>query len=72
LHEGISDFGDNASAMTRMMNAVEHLMLAGFISQVFEAQPQALADIAFVWTGLLASSASQRSFPSAYRRSSTA
>lgn len=39
LHEGISDFGDNASAMTRMMNAVEHLMLAGFILQVFEAQP---------------------------------
>jgi hypothetical protein len=53
LHEGISDFGDNASAMTRMMNAVEHLMLAGFIFQVFEAQPQALADIAFVLDGPL-------------------
>lgn len=53
LHEGISDFGDNASAMTRMMNAVEHLMLAGFISQVFAAQPQALADIAFVLDGPL-------------------
>jgi hypothetical protein len=53
LHEGISDFGDNASAMTRMMNAIEHLMLAGFISQVFEAQPQALADIAFVLDGPL-------------------
>lgn len=53
LHEGISDFGDNASAMTRMMNAVEHLMLAGFISQVFEAQPQALSDIAFVLDGPL-------------------
>lgn len=54
LHEGISDFGDNASAMTRMMNAMEHLMLAGFISQVFEVQPQALADIAFVLDGPLA------------------
>lgn len=53
LHEGISDFGDNASAMTRMMNAVEHLMLAGFISQVFEVQPQALADISFVLDGPL-------------------
>lgn len=53
LHEGISDFGDNASAMTRMMNAIEHLMLAGFISQVFEAQPQALANIAFVLDGPL-------------------
>ena len=53
LHEGISDFGNNASAMTRMMNAVEHLLLAGFISQVLEAQPQALADIAFVLDGPL-------------------
>jgi hypothetical protein len=31
LHEGISDFGDNSSAMTRMMNAVEHLLLASFV-----------------------------------------
>jgi hypothetical protein len=53
LHEGITDFGDNSSAMTRMMNAVEHLMLAGFILQVFEAQPQALSDIAFVLDGPL-------------------
>lgn len=27
LHNGISDFGDNTSAVTRMMNAVEHLLL---------------------------------------------
>lgn len=54
LHEGISDFGDNASAMTRMMNAMEHLMLAAFIIQVFECQPQALSDIAFVMDGPLA------------------
>lgn len=54
LHEGISDFGDNASAMTRMMNAIEHLMLGGFISQVYEAQPQALANIAFILDGPLA------------------
>lgn len=54
LHEGISDFGDNASAMTRMMNAMEHLMLAGFILQVFETQPQALSEITFVLDGPLA------------------
>ena len=53
LHEGISDFGDNASAMTRLMNAAEHLMLAGFILQVFDVQPQALANIAFVVDGPL-------------------
>jgi len=54
LHEGISDFGDNTSAMTRMMNAVEHLMLASFIQQVFEIQASALSNIAFVLDGPLA------------------
>src|SRR6185312_7207004 len=43
LHEGISDFGDNASAMTRMMNAIEHLMLAAFILEVQRAQPNKLS-----------------------------
>lgn len=54
LHEGISDFGDNTSAMTRMMNAIEHLMLAAFVQQVFEVQPSALSNIAFVLDGPLA------------------
>lgn len=54
LHEGISDFGDNASAMTRMMNAIEHLMLGAFMQQVLEVQPSALANIAFVLDGPLA------------------
>lgn len=54
LHEGISDFGDNSSAMTRMMNAIEHLMLGAYIKQVFDIHPGALADIAFVMDGPLA------------------
>lgn len=54
LHEGISDFGDNSSAMTRMMNAVEHLLLGAYIKQVFDIHPGALADIAFVLDGPLA------------------
>lgn len=54
LHEGISDFGDNSGAMTRMMNALEHLMLASFIQQIFSCQPQALSDIVFVMDGPLA------------------
>ncbi len=33
LHEDISDFVDNTSAMTRMMNAIEHLLLAALIRQ---------------------------------------
>lgn len=54
LHEGISDFGDNSGAMTRMMNATEHLMLASFIQQIFLSHPKALSEIAFVVDGPLA------------------
>ncbi|EID1776898.1 hypothetical protein LA924_004863, partial [Salmonella enterica subsp. enterica serovar Cotham] len=35
LHEDISDFGNNTSAMTRMMNVIEHLLLVTLIHQVF-------------------------------------
>lgn len=54
LHEGISDFGNNTSAMTRMMNAVEHLLLVAFIMELLEADPASLAKIAFVMDGPLA------------------
>jgi hypothetical protein len=54
LHEGISDFGDNTSAMTRMMNAVEHLLLAAFILELRQNNPAALTRIAFVIDGPLA------------------
>lgn len=54
LHEGLSDFGDNAGAMTRMMNAVEHLLLAAFILELFRGNPAALGKIAFVIDGPLA------------------
>jgi hypothetical protein len=54
LHEGLSDFGDNASAMTRMMNAVEHLLLGAFILELLNSTPSALSKIAFVIDGPLA------------------
>jgi hypothetical protein len=54
LHEDISDFGNNTSAMTRMMNAVEHLLLAGLVNQVFRVDPRALSKMAFVMDGPLA------------------
>jgi hypothetical protein len=54
LHEDVSDFGNNTSAMTRMMNAVEHLLLAALIQQVFDANPRALAKMAFIIDGPLA------------------
>ncbi|AKD57606.1 hypothetical protein [Spirosoma radiotolerans] len=54
LHEGISDFGNNTSAMTRMMNAVEHLLLVAFITELIEADPASLGKVAFVMDGPLA------------------
>lgn len=54
LHEGISDFGDNSAAMTRMMNAMEHLMIAAFILEVERGDVVRLADLTFVLDGPLA------------------
>ena len=54
LHEGISDFGDNTSAMTRMMNAVEHLLLGSFILELLNSTASALSRIAFIIDGPLA------------------
>lgn len=54
LHEGLSDFGNNTSAMTRMMNAVEHLLLAAFILELLHGNPTSLGSIAFVMDGPLA------------------
>lgn len=54
LHEDVSDFGNNTSAMTRMMNAIEHLLMVALIQQVFTADPRALAKMAFVMDGPLA------------------
>lgn len=54
LDENISDFGDNSTASTRMMNAVEHLFLGAFIMEILEKSPQTLSNIAFVMDGPLA------------------
>jgi hypothetical protein len=54
LHEGVSDFGDNTSATTRMMNAIEHLFIAGFIADMLATDPSVLSKIAFVMDGPLA------------------
>ncbi|WP_432723886.1 hypothetical protein R0381_000737 [Jeongeupia wiesaeckerbachi] len=54
LHEGVSDFGDNTVAMTRMMNCIEHLLLVALIRQVFESDARALSKMAFIMDGPLA------------------
>lgn len=54
LYEEISDFGTNASPMTRFMNAVEHLMIANLIRMLSEQQPATLSKMAFIIDGPLA------------------
>jgi len=54
LHEDISDFGNNTSAMTRMMNALEHLLFVSLMLQIFEKDPNSLSKTAFILDGPLA------------------
>lgn len=54
LHEQLSDFGDNSSAMTRFMNITEHLMMASFIRTMFDLDPVGLSKMGFVVDGPLA------------------
>lgn len=54
IHEEISDFGDNSSAITRFMNAAEHLIMATLIKMLADLQPKALSNMAFIIDGPLA------------------
>lgn len=54
IHEQISDFGDNTAAMTRFMNAAEHLIVATLVRMLAHYQPKALSEMAFIVDGPLA------------------
>jgi hypothetical protein len=54
IHEQISDHGDNASAMTRFMNAVEHLQLATLVKTLADHDLESLSQTAFMVDGPLA------------------
>ncbi|MGA7951910.1 MAG: hypothetical protein WCA07_00170 [Gloeobacterales cyanobacterium] len=54
LHEEISDFGSNISPMTRFMNVIEHLVIAGMIRMLHDREPAALSKLAFIMDGPLA------------------
>lgn len=54
IHEQVSDYGDCTSAITRFMNAVEHLLLATFIRMLAKHQPKSLSEMAFIIDGPLA------------------
>lgn len=54
IHEQISEFGENGSAMTRFMNVVEHLIVASFIRMLGKHNPELLSTMAFIIDGPLA------------------
>lgn len=54
IHEQISDFGDNTAAMTRFMNAAEHLIVATLVRMLAHYQPKVLSEMAFILDGPLA------------------
>ncbi|TLU86200.1 MAG: hypothetical protein FDX30_04145 [Chlorobium sp.] len=54
IHEQISDYGDCTSAITRFMNAIEHLLLATFVRMLVKHQPKSLSEMAFIVDGPLA------------------
>ncbi|GBG13514.1 uncharacterized protein NMK_1064 [Novimethylophilus kurashikiensis] len=54
LHEQLSDFGDNASAMTRFMNVTEHLLVASCVRTLLDVDPVGLSNMGFIVDGPLA------------------
>lgn len=54
IHEQMSDHGDNASAITRFMNAVEHLQLAALVKAMAEHNFDGLCGTAIMVDGPLA------------------
>jgi hypothetical protein len=54
LHEEISDFGNNASVITRFMNASEHLMIASLVRMLADKLPETLSRMGFIIDGPLA------------------
>lgn len=54
IHEQISDHGDNGAAITRFMNAVEHLQLAAVIKAMADNNLDALSETAIMLDGPLA------------------
>lgn len=54
IHEQISDHGDNSSAMTRFMNAAEHLQVATIVKAMSEGSFALLCNTAVMFDGPLA------------------
>ncbi|MFC5694523.1 hypothetical protein ACFPU0_02975 [Pseudomonas sp. GCM10022186] len=54
LHEQISDHGDNAGAITRFMNAAEHLLVAVLVKFLADSNLKMLSDSAIMLDGPLA------------------
>ncbi|NVN91867.1 MAG: DNA double-strand break repair nuclease NurA [Desulfuromonadales bacterium] len=54
IHEQVTDYGDCGAAITRFMNVVEHLLVAGVVRMLADDNPRALSNMGFVLDGPLA------------------
>lgn len=54
LHEQLSDYGNNTSAITRFMNVTEHLLVASCIRTLLDIDPVGLSNMGFIVDGPLA------------------
>jgi hypothetical protein len=54
MHEEISDFGNNATVITRFMNVAEHLMMATLVRMLADKLPLSLSKMGFIIDGPLA------------------
>jgi hypothetical protein len=54
LHDDISDFGNNATVITRFMNVAEHLMTASLVRMLADKVPDALSRMGIIMDGPLA------------------
>ncbi|KIM00557.1 hypothetical protein CCC_03159 [Paramagnetospirillum magnetotacticum MS-1] len=54
IHEQISDYGDNSAAITRFMNAAEHLLVATLVKTLADSNLTQLSSMAFIIDGPLA------------------
>jgi len=54
IHEEVQELNTNLTALGRLMGLLEHLVMIGYLSYLFERQPRVLSSVAFIMDGPLA------------------
>jgi hypothetical protein len=54
IHETVNERQQNETALTQVMNVIEHIMFAGYIWRLYRTDPERLQDVVFVRDGPLA------------------